>query len=126
MAIVNTQKDLVNIENKIKAIKAAYTISGGMVNFVMQKSQTFSVTNSPSATFRFTPSYGLGKINLIDLRPQIKIGSYESFVPYRNVPQDGSGAVDVRIDFELYSPNITYNVTIYASGTATGTFSRIA
>ena len=126
MAIINTQKDLVNIENKIKAIKAAYTISGGMVNFTMQTSQTFTITNSPSATIRFTPSYGLGKVNLIDLRPQIKIGSYESFVPYRNVPQDGSGVVDVTIDFELYSPGITYSVTVIATGSAPGTFSRIA
>lgn len=123
---MRVEQELANIDNKIKSIKAAYKVSGGMVDFKMQKSQSFSVTNSATATFRFTPSYGMGTNNLIDLRPSATIDGNSTFILFRNKPQDGSGNVDIEIVFEIYSPGITYKINIFATGTSEGTFSRIA
>lgn len=123
---MRVEQELSNLDNKIKSIKAAYKVSGGMVDFKMQKSQNFTVTNEASATFRFTPTYGMGKKNLIDLRPAATISGNSTYILYRNKPQDGSGNVDIEIVFELYSPGITYTINIFATGTSEGTFSRIA
>lgn len=124
---MRVEQELANIDNKIKSIKAAYRVSGGMVDFKMQKSQNFTLTNVATATFRFTPTYGMGKKNLIDLRPVVYVqGQVYAFYFYRNIPQDGSGNVDIQIVFDSYSPNITHTVNIIATGTSEGTFSRIA
>ena len=122
---MKVEQELASIDNKIKSIKAAYRVSGGMVDFKMQKSRTFSVTNAASATFRFTPNYGMGKNNLIDLRPVATIDGNSTFILFRNKPQDGSGNVDIEIVFEIYSPGITYKINIFATGTSEGSFSRI-
>lgn len=127
MAITNnTQKEIKALQNAIKALKANYPVAGSKVKFYHQESQDFQFTGVPGPRIKFTPYYGGAKNHLITLRAKILVsGNQSGFEPFINEPQDGSGAVVVRVQFEQYSASTQYTVKIYADGTSPGSFSVV-
>lgn len=123
---MDAEKQLRALENDLKALKANYPVAASKAKFYVSKSQTFTVIGEPQVRFRFAPQYGAGKTQLTTLYVSIKIGGVPAgFSPYVNLPQDGSGNVDVLVSFDQYSASTQYQVTIIASGTSPGTFSKI-
>ena len=125
---VTVEKRLTALENEIKALKAIYTIAGGLARMYVQTSGSFAVGGSSSfhsARIQFTPTYGMGRNNLITLMP-IVTSTYAGYtwdtIPNFVVePQDGSGNVVV----EVYNLVNTDSVRIIASGSSPGTFTRL-
>lgn len=129
MAVNNTEKRLMTLENELKALKAICPIAGKLAKMYVVTSQSFTIgggTTFHAARFRFTPDYGLGQYNLITMTPIVTstyAGSTWDTIPtFEVLPQDGSGAVEM-IVFNLIDTDI---VKIIASGTLPGTFTRIS
>ena len=122
------EQKLKKLENELKALKGAYPTAGALAKMFVQDMGEELVGGSGSIhdiRIQFTPTYGLGKNNIITLAPVVKRiylgGTLEYVPPYEVEPQDGSGNVVVRI------ASVAANeiVNVYASGTSSGTFSRL-
>lgn len=121
---MDTQTKLKALTDDLKALKANYPVAASLVKFYVVTSQTFTVSGQDSVTIKFTPTQISGKNVLVELRAKATIsGNPVGFEAFVNLPQDGSGEVKLRMDFE--SPSSTHNVVVFASGTTPGTFSMV-
>lgn len=112
------------LEREIKALKATYPVAGSNMSFAVTQSQTFSLTNQgETVRIQFTPNRPTNGPAFTTLRASIKIADAEAgYSPQVNEPQDGTGAVVIRIQFDQYSSATTYRVTVIATGPSAGTF----
>lgn len=119
---INTQAKLKKMEDDLKAMKACYNTAGSLVKMHVQKSEQFSATsNFETMRIKFTPKYGFGRSNLINLWPIVKKQSVVVWNPFMQKPQDGSGEVII----EIYNLFPGETVEIIVSGTSPGTFTRL-
>lgn len=122
---IELEKRLFELENEIKALKATYTIYGGLVKSYLN---TFSWTNDSNISvdlkIKFHPNYHLGVGNTL------VFGFYYSAVWYSVEEslddgyisiQDGSG--DIIINLSHMFEGLTVNLTLLTS--VPGTFTRI-
>ncbi len=121
---VSLEKRLRQLEDEIKAMKVCYNTAGSLVR--MYVTEMGNVTTGGGAgwhdmTIKFTPTYGIGRMNLINLVAIVDSNTYY-VAPYTVNPQDGSGSVTITI----YNLVETQKVNVIASGTSPGTFTRIA
>ena len=129
MGIGAIEKRLNAVEDELKALKATYNISGALAKMYHQVSGQFLVGGEQGlhdARIRFTPTYGRGQMNLISLFAYVNRSyygrDYINYIPFFVEPQDGSGSVVVRV-LDCYSDDV---ITVIASGTSLGEFSRIS
>lgn len=123
---MNTEKQLKDLQNAIKALKTTYPIAASKAKFYVQTSQEFTISGRPTARFKFRPNYGLGKISFTRLRASIMIGDTPAgYAPQIVEPQDGSGETILFVQFEPYTTSTNYKVKIIASGTSPGSFSML-
>lgn len=123
---MDAERDLMALEDEMKALKATYPVAASKVRFVVQTSQVFSVRGQREVRIKFTPNHGLGKPSFTTLRASIAIENNEtSPIPQVNEPQDGSGEVVIKIKFDQYSATTTYQIKIIASGPSAGSFSML-
>ena len=121
---MNAEKQLKALLGDLRSLKASYPVAGSKVKFYVTESQEYTISGRANVRLKFTPSYGRGRKVLVTLRPKVTIsGSPVGFEPSVNEPQDGSGEVVLKIDFE--SPSATHQVKVFASGTTPGVFSVI-
>lgn len=122
----NTENEIKSLGNVIKALKANFPIAASKVKFYHQQSQEFRFTGVRSPRIKFTPYYGGARNHLITLRAKILVSGVQSgWEPFVNEPQDGSGSVVVKIEFDFYSAGAEYTVIVFADGTSPGTFSVV-
>ena len=121
---VNVEKQLRMLEDEVKAMKVCYNTAGSLVKMYVQKMGQITVGGGAGwhdVTIKFTPTYGMGHNNIINLVAIVDSNTY--YVgPFTVNPQDGSGAVTITI-YDLVS---TQKVEVIASGTSPGVFTRIA
>lgn len=127
MAITNnTEREIKALQNAIKALKVSYPVAASKVKFYHVVSPDFQISGQRTVRIRFRPYYGGAKNHLITLRARILAsGNQSGWEPYVNEPQDGSGDVIIKIEFDSYSASTTYTVKVFADGTSPGTFSVI-
>lgn len=126
---VTTEARVNALEDELKALKAIYSIAGGLARMYVQTSDSMTVGGSSSfhaMTAKFTPTYGVGKNNLITITP-IVTSTYAGYtwdtIPnFRIEPQDGSGDVVVKV-YNLVNDD---KVRFIASGSSPGTFTRLS
>lgn len=120
---VNLEQRIKKIEEQIKAMKVCYSTAGSLVKMYVTEMGEITTGGSgyTDVVIRFTPTYGQGRVNLINLVAIVDSNTYY-VAPFMVSPQDGSGAVDITI-YYLYS---TQKVNVIASGTSPGTFTRLA
>lgn len=124
MAVNTTEKRIKKIEDELKAMKACYNTAGSLVKMYVTKMGAITTGGGAglhNMVIRFTPTYGMGHINLLTLVAIVDSNTYY-VAPFATTPQDGSGVVDITI-FDLVA---TQKVEVIASGTSPGTFMRIA
>lgn len=121
---VNVEKQLRMLEDEVKAMKVCYNTAGSLVKMYVQKMGQITVGGGAGwhdVTIKFTPTYGMGHNNIINLVAIVDSNTY--YVgPFTVNPQDGSGAVTITI-YDLVS---TQKVEVIASGISPGVFTRIA
>lgn len=121
---INLEQKLMKLENELKAMKVCYDTAGSLVKMYVQRMGEVTTGGGAglhNATFKFTPTYGAGHNNLINLVPIVDSNTYY-VAPYTVNPQDGSGSVTITV----YSLASTQKVDIIASGTSPGTFTRLS
>lgn len=126
---INTERRLKDLENEIKALKATYSLAGGLAKMYVQTSDEFTESGGGQyyhmARFKFTPTYGSGKNNLITLTPIMTYSYvgyiYEVIPKFVIEPQNGTGEVIIRI-FDLIDG---FKVKIIAVGSSPGTFTKL-
>ena len=121
---MNTEAQINRILSEIRANKASAPTAASNVKTYVQTSQSFMVQGEEKPRFRCTPNYGMGRTQLITLRSVVLVNGELSDANnlFVNEPQDGSGNVDIQVQFFPYDPSQTYEVKIIASGTSTGSF----
>lgn len=120
---MDAETQLKNLETEIKSLKASFPIAGSKVKFYVQTSQEFTVKGQQTVRIRFTPNYGKGKVNFINLRAVALADGATMGYTYQVVePQDGSGSVVIRVQLVPYSETNTYTIRVTASGTSNGVF----
>lgn len=123
---MSVQSQIRELWNLAKALKSAAPISASKVKTYLTTSQAFSSTNQQTVRIKFTPSYTSGGATIASLHPKITSGDTPlGWVAFVNEPQDGTGAVVIKIQFDTYSPSYTYTIRVYAFGTSPGTFSML-
>ena len=121
---VNVEKQLRMLEDEVKAMKVCYNTAGSLVKMYVQKMGQITVGGGAGwhdVTIKFTPTYGMGHNNIINLVAIVDSNTYY-VAPFTVNPQDGSGEVTITI-YDLVS---TQKVEVIASGTSPGVFTRIA
>lgn len=126
---VNVEKRIADLENELKALKAICPISGALATMYVQQSETITVggsSNLHAIEIDFTPIYVSSAPYLITLLP-IVTSTYQGYtweeIPYFIVqPQTGNGKIRVKI----YSLTNTDKVSVIASGSSPGTFTRVS
>lgn len=120
---ITTEQRVKRLEYELKAMKACYNTAGSLVRMYVTEMGEITTGGSgfTDMVIRFTPTYGQGRANLINLVPIVDSNTYY-VAPYMVKPQDGSGAVDITI----YSLSPSQKVNVIASGSSPGTFQRIA
>ena len=122
---MNTETEIVGLENEIKALKAAYSIAASNVRFYITTSQNFSVTSDGNPIrIQFTPTYGYGSTVFIRLRAVVIQDNQEVFREQVTEPQDGSGHVIISVDLGA-TQGVDYTVRVIATGSSTGSFSML-
>ena len=122
---MNTESEIVSLENEIKALKAAYSIAASNVRFYITTSQNFNVTSDGNPIrIQFTPTYGYGSTVFIRLRAVVIQDNQEVFREQVTEPQDGSGHVVIRVDLGA-TQGVDYTVRVIATGSSTGSFSML-
>lgn len=127
--MMNTEMRVRALENALKSLKASYPTVGSNVRFYVQKSQEFTRTlkagQSEIVRIKFTPSYGLGKANIISLRSIIDFNGSGYAGRSETEIQDGSGEVVIKIKLTAGLSDATFKMIIVASGSLPGTFSMV-
>ena len=121
---VNVEKQLRMLEDEVKAMKVCYNTAGSLVKMYVQKMGQITVgggAGSHNVTIKFTPTYGAGHNNLINLTAIVDSNTYY-VAPFTVNPQDGSGAVTITVYYLVE----TQKLEVIASGTSPGVFTRIA
>ena len=122
---MNTETELTNIENELKAIKAAYPVAASNLRFYIITSQDFNVTSDGNPIrFQFSPNYGGGHVVFERLRAVVIQEGQEVFRDQVTEPQDGTGNVVIRVHLGA-TQGVDYIVRIIASGSSTGSFSML-
>lgn len=123
---MNTEQQIKDLENAIKALKASQPVAASKIQTSVQASQEFEVTGNPAPRFKFTPHTGAGKNIFVTLRAMVTIGGQPAgFSPFVNEPQDGSGNVIIKVQFDNYYSSTVYTVKIFSVGTNSGSFSML-
>lgn len=128
---MSAEKQLRTLESDIKSLKASYPVAGSKVKFYVQTSQEFVLEDPPAGfvRFKFTPTYGLGKVSYTKLRAVIMIGDAPTgYTMQVNEPQDGSGETILKVQivpYDPFSPTRDFHIRIIASGTSTGSFTML-
>lgn len=119
---ITTEKRLKQIEDDIKSMKVCYNTAGSLVKMYVTRMGEITTGGSgwTDMKIKFTPTYGMGRNNLITLVPIVDRNQYY-IAPYAVSPQDGNGEVIITI----YALASTQKVDVIASGTSPGTFTRI-
>ena len=121
---IKLEQRLAQLENKVKAMKVCYDTAGSLVKMYVQRMGEITTGGGSgfhNVTIKFTPTYGMGHNNLINLVAIVDSNTYY-VAPYTINPQDGSGAVTITV----YNLASTQKVDVIASGTSPGTFTRIS
>lgn len=122
---MNLEKRLKALEDAIKALKAVCIVSASKVKTYVSQSQTFSATTR-TVRIKFTPTYNPGGNVITTLHAVVSVQDTPVGFEYSvNEPQDGSGEVVIKVQFEPYSSGTTYQVKVLAFGTSPGTFSVV-
>lgn len=123
MAIKSEQR-LSSIENKIKELKATYTIYGGMIKSYQSVSPIYETEGRAEVVIRFTPDFMQSEIILSSIYYELIYGITGERVNFTNYvyiePQDSENYVNIRI------PVFVGTVRISVVGTSPGTFTRVA
>lgn len=123
---MNTESKLKALLDDIKSLKAICPVAASKVKFYISTSETFTSQGNPSVRIKFTPTGISGKNLLVNLRASISIdGNPTGFEPFVNEPQDGTGSVVIKVQFDNYSSSTTYQIKVTATGVAPGSFSVI-
>ena len=119
---ITTEKRLKQLEDEVKSMKVCYNTAGSLVKMYVTRMGEITTGGSgwTDMKIKFTPTYGMGRNNLITLVPIVDRNQYY-IAPYAVNPQDGSGEVIITI----YALASTQKVDVIASGTSPGTFTRI-
>lgn len=125
---MNVEKRLQRLIDEIKALKGAYSTAGSSLR-TYTTTNTFTVGGSGSmhsVRFKFTPTYGKGKTNVMDFSV-IGVRSYfgsgrQVNVPFRIEPQSGDG--DVFIATSAYFVNGD-TVRVIAVGVSPGAITMV-
>lgn len=119
---ITTEKRLKQLEDEVKSMKVCYNTAGSLVKMYVTRMGEITTGGSgwTDMKIKFTPTYGMGRNNLITLVPIVDRNQYY-IAPYAVSPQDGSGEVIITI----YALASTQKVDVIASGTSPGTFTRI-
>lgn len=122
---MNSEHELVTLENELKALKATYPVAASSLRFYIVTSQTFNVTSTGSQIrIKFTATFGGGKTVFVRLRAVVENQGQEVFREQVTEPQDGTGNVVIRIDLGA-TQGINYKVRVIANGSSTGVFSML-
>lgn len=129
MAVNNLEKKLTELEDNLKALKATYSISGGLARMYVQK-DTMPATGVDArhhlVRLKFTPRYGMGQNNLISFFVTLSAVYYgivsEMMANFVVKPQSGNG----EIILEIYNVMEGETIKIITAGTSPGTFTRIS
>lgn len=123
---MQTEQKIKELEDMAKSLKAVQPIAASKIQTSVQASQEFTVVGNPAPRFKFTPNVGSGKNIFVNLRAQVTIKNDPAgFSPFVNEPQDGSGNVIIKVQFDNYSATTVYTVKIFAVGTNSGSFSML-
>lgn len=122
---MNTETELINLENELKALKAAYPVAASNLRFYIITSQEFNVTSDGNPVrFQFTPNFGAGHVIFERLRATVTQEGQEVFREQVTEPQDGTGNVVISVHLGA-TQGVNYIVRIIASGSSTGSFSML-
>lgn len=125
---VSLEVRIKELEDKLKALKGSYSTAGSALK-LFTTIEEFTVGGSStihSVRFKFTPTFGAGKINVVDFSA-IGVMSYFEYttrvnVPFRVEPQDGSGNVYIDTAASLVNGD---TIRIIATGTSPGTITML-
>ena len=129
--ISNTEKRLSNIEKSLKELKAAYLTSGANVKLYNTSDEiTVTVTNTTMVRIKFTPKYKASGTVMTNLSGKITRISGSSTFTFWGAHQETQVDGDSIICFPFLNNvggtiTATFKLTIIASGTSPGTFTRI-
>lgn len=127
--MMNVEKRIRNLETLLNSLKASFPTVGSNVKFYIQTSQEFTkevpARQSETVRIKFTPDYGLGKSNIISLRPIISLSGSGLYSRSETEIQDGSGEVVIKIRLTAGLTNANFKIAVVASGSLPGTFSMI-
>lgn len=122
------EKRLKTLEDQERANKSTFPVAGSLVKFIVTKSQSFSVTvpagGSITLSVKFTPIKNLGQNNFISLAAESSGTKYAA--KYYTKPQtgDGTATIVINVDGSLLE-TLTANISVIASGTVAGTFTKV-
>lgn len=122
---MNTETELTNLDNEIKALKSAYPVAASNLRFYIITSQNFEVTSDGNPIrIQFTPTFGGGSTIFERLRAVVVYDGQEVFREQVTEPQDGTGNVVIQVDLGA-TQGLNYTVRVIASGISTGSFSML-
>lgn len=122
------EKRLRALEDQERSSKTSFPVAGSLVKFVVTKSQNFSLTvpagENTTLRVKFTPSKNLGQNNFISLAAETSGLKY--LAKYYTNPQEGDGTVTITMAVEgSLLEELTAQIVIIASGTVSGTFTKV-
>ena len=118
---IKTEKTLQQLENEVKALKATYNVSGGLINSYLSVSPTYDGENFVGlAKVQFTPDFKpKGNLLVSSIRCDLTNNNFLSSYAIVAI-QDGSGDIIIQI------PVVGENFSISLVTTSPGSFTRIA
>ena len=121
---VNTERKIKKLEDELKALKATYTISGGLVKTYRSASPTYNLPDELiKVRIKFTPDYVSNQrilVSSIFVEVQNDYGSTFNFTQYSYCEiQSGDGSVVINV------PGLGGTVRVEIAATSPGTFTRI-
>lgn len=137
MRVKNTEQKLKTLEDEAKALKSAYSVYGGLMQFYITESETFSrsIYSRQLYQIRFTPSLQVTNRTLTELRIAEAFWTDEfwtegetlnvtNFMGIVNTPQAGDGTViaDVFLPWPVSHVIDTLTIKFIAYGPSPGTF----
>lgn len=121
---VSTEKRLRKLEDELKALKATYNISGGLVKTYRSSSPTYNLPDELiRVRIKFTPTYTSDQrilVSSVFVEVINEYGSIFNFSPYAYCEiQSGDGSVVISV------PGIGGTVRVEVASTSPGTFTRL-
>lgn len=114
---MTTEQELKEIENEIKALKAAYPVAGVNMQFYVTESPIYSGTD---LKIQFSADYGHGSYIFVRVCLITYKNGEEYYAQQIVKPQDGSGNIVVE-----WGGDSNYTCKVIASGATPGTFSLL-